>query len=137
MHTSDAASFGVFDIENGEFYSDRLEKAGIDTAILPEVVDDYRVIGYYKNAPVTVAIGDNQASFIGAAEIRTAFSLIWNGSQVSIICDFVPENLPKIECRPLGNKKYILVGSALCGGRAYSILEKFVVRQLKTDRKAK
>ncbi|HHU83623.1 MAG TPA: hypothetical protein GXZ23_00420 [Clostridiales bacterium] len=126
MHTSDAASFGVFDIENGEFYSDRLEKAGIDTAILPEVVDDYRVIGYYKNAPVTVAIGDNQASFIGAGGDKDSILLNFGtGSQVSIICDFVPENLPKIECRPLGNKKYILVGSALCGGRAYSILEKF------------
>ena len=28
--------------------------------------------------------------------------------------------------RPMGEQKYILVGSTLCGGRAYALLEKFI-----------
>lgn len=37
----------------------------MDTIRLPEICEDMEVLGMYKDIPVTVAIGDNQASFLG------------------------------------------------------------------------
>ena len=131
MHTSDAASFGCFDINSGKFMLDKLENAGIDTDILPDVTDEYKIAGYYKNIPVCVAIGDNQASFIGAGGNEKAALLNYGtGSQVSMITD-ATVSTANAELRPLGNGKNIMVGCSLCGGRAYSVLSHFFADVIK------
>ena len=75
---------------------------------------------------MTVAIGDNQASFLGAAgnEKNTLLVNMGTGGQISVLSDqyFTAEG---IEARPFLQGAYLLAGSSLCGGKAYALLEKF------------
>lgn len=117
VHVSDAASFGLYDLKNNAFtiVNDRI----------PEVVHGVQTAGYYKNIPVTVAIGDNQASFIGSVKDQNAVLVnVGTGSQISVLSDEI-YSVRGLETRPLYDDKYILVGSALCGGRSFAALECF------------
>lgn len=126
IHSSVAASFGLFDISQSDFDTNAISGLGIDNLVLPKVTDAFYTAGRYKNIPVSIAIGDNQASFIGSVENIDDSILIniGTGSQISMVTDR-PENDEKLELRPLIRNKYILCGSALCGGKAYAVLEKF------------
>lgn len=126
MHISDAASLGLFDAENCCFDKFAAKALGIPEDFLPEVTDKTVTAGYYKEIPVSVAIGDNQASFLGSVKDtdKTVLINIGTGSQISL----KGENgtpFPSGEVRPLAENNSILVGSALCGGRAYAVLEGF------------
>ncbi len=125
-HTSNAASFGFFDVRNGVFFTDILRECGIDPAILPDVSGNVEVLGTYRGIPVTIALGDNQASFLGAAGLEDGAWLlnVGTGGQISVLSDVFFE-APGIEARPYLEGKYLLAGSTLCCGRAYAILEKF------------
>ena len=115
MHISDAASLGCFDIEKNVFNY----PCDID------VVSDYEVAGYYKGIPVSVAIGDNQASVFSSLADKNGILLnVGTGSQVSVISDRIV-NADGIETRPYFEGRYLLVGAALCGGRAYALLRDF------------
>lgn len=115
IHSSNAASFGCYDLEKNKFYYD----CNVD------ITADYCILGQYKGIPVSVAIGDNQASvFSTLADENDILLNIGTGSQVSIISD-VPIVEENIETRPFFEGKYLVVGSALCGGRAYSQLKNF------------
>ena len=72
------------------------------------------------------AIGDNQASFLGSVGMQAGAALVnmGTGGQISLLSDQYFE-APGIEARPLKKGKYLLVGSSLCGGRAYAALERF------------
>lgn len=126
MHSSNAASLGLYDAKKNGFRADILQKAGADADILPEVTDDFISIGSYKGIPVSAAIGDNQASFLGSVE-NAADSVLVNmgtGGQISVLSDtyFTAKG---IEARPFVKGHYLLAGSSLCGGRAYALLEHF------------
>ncbi len=115
VHTSDAASLGCFQLDTDSFAYDYPE----------EVTAQYRIAGEYKGIPVSVAIGDNQASvFSTLADESDILVNVGTGSQISVISDQKAEN-PEIETRPYFEGKYLLVGAALCGGRAYSLLKNF------------
>lgn len=126
VHTSDAASFGLFDLENSCFDKAAIQKAGLDYSFFPPVTDSYESVGNYKGVPVCAAIGDNQASFIGSLKDMEGCALVnmGTGGQISMLTDLktAPENM---EIRPLGNGKNILVGCSLCGGRAFAALASF------------
>ena len=124
-HPSDAASLGLFDLKNGRFDKDAIEKLGLKVFMFPEVSGDTAVLGKYRDIPVSVAIGDNQASFLGSvSNMNESFLInVGTGSQVSVFTKSVPDN-DSVDCRPLVDGGYILAGSSLCGGRAYAILEK-------------
>ena len=126
LHISMAASLGFFDGRSRSFRRDQLEQLGADTSILPEVTDAFTILGTYKGRPVTAALGDNQASFLGSVGFRenTLLLNVGTGGQISVLSGQYFE-APGIEARPLTKDKFILVGSSLCGGRAYAILEKF------------
>ena len=126
-HATNAASFGFFDVKEGKFDLEALAALGIDAAILPEVTQEFAVLGTYRNRPVTVALGDNQASFLGSVGIRNNVLLVnmGTGGQISVLSDEFFE-APGIEARPFVKGKYLLAGASLCGGRAYAILEKFL-----------
>ena len=128
MHTSIAASISLFDAQKSCFLTDALEKmgAGDDIPLLPEVRGDFAQLGEFRGRPVTVALGDNQASFLGSAGLTPNAVLVnmGTGGQISILSDQY-FTAPGIEARPIVPGKYLLAGSALCGGRAYAILEKF------------
>ena len=120
IHTSDAASFGCYDLENNRF----------NYACTAEITGDYRIAGEYKGIPVSVAIGDNQASvFSTLANEEDILVNIGTGSQISVISDKIADNM-QVETRPYFENKYLIVGAALCGGRAYSMLKNFYAEVL-------
>lgn len=126
MHSSNAASLGLYDAKKNGFRADILQKAGADADVLPEVTDDFISVGSYKGILVSAAIGDNQASFLGSVE-NAADSVLVNmgtGGQISVLSDtyFTAKG---IEARPFVKGHYLLAGSSLCGGRAYALLEHF------------
>ena len=128
LHPSDAASLGLYDLQTNQFDVDAILKVGMDTSFFPEVQDGYHMVGKTSQGiPVSVAIGDNQASVLGSVRDMENSILVnvGTGSQISCIVKGVPENC-YMDCRPLTDGLYLLAGSSLCGGRAYAILEKFL-----------
>lgn len=126
VHASMAASLGFFDSEKGVFQKGALETMGVNTEILPEVASELSVLGHYREIPVTAALGDSQASFLGTAGLseNTVLLNMGTGGQVSVLSERYFQ-APGIEARPFLQGKYLLTGSSLCGGRAYAILERF------------
>ncbi len=131
-HASNAASMGLYSIKENRFDEEAVKKLGVCADILPGVVADERIVGYYNGAPVAVPIGDNQADFVGTVTDlkHTALANFGTGSQISLLTDLPerPLNSADIEIRPFIEGKYIISGSALCGGRAYAVMEKFFRR---------
>jgi len=126
IDASDAASLGLFDLTRNEFDHTAMEKAGIDPNLLPDVA-----IGSFLGwdgfgLPIAVAIGDNQASFLGTTRGKTDCLLInvGTGSKVSIYSK-TQIYCPALELRPFPTGGYLLVGAALCGRYAYALLENF------------
>jgi len=125
-HVSVAASFGLFDLQKRSFPSDQLSALGIEPSFLPRVTAANEIIGRWKDIPVTVAIGDNQASFLGSVKNNDGALLvnIGTGSQISAVGD-LKEYGEGIEVRPLINDQFLVCGSPLCGGSSYAMLERF------------
>jgi len=123
---TDAASLGMYDLQSHCFDPAALFKAKIDEAMLPEVVSDPRLGCGRLGIPVFAAIGDNQASFLGATEGRRDALLVnmGTGGQISI---YSPDYLQTdtLETRPFPEGGWLLVGASLCGGRSYALLEAF------------
>jgi len=133
LHPSDAASLGLYSLKTNSFDPIAIEKLGLKFDMFPEVCSGYTVAGYYKDIPVSVALGDNQASFLGSVSDMENSILVnvGTGSQISCLVNNPPENC-SLDCRPLLDNSYILAGSSLCGGRAYAILEK-LFRQIASE----
>ena len=94
------------------------------------MTDAFEIIGKYRDVPVSVAIGDNQASvFSTLANENDLLINVGTGSQISIVSDR-PIVIDGAECRPYVDGKYLIVGAALCGGRAYSLLKDLYKRLL-------
>ena len=127
VHPSDAASFGLYKIKDNAFDRSAVENLGLDYSLFPEISGNTEILGYYNGIPVALAIGDNQASFLGSVSDMDKSILVnvGTGSQISCLTDTPPDD-KTIDCRPLIDGKYILAGSALAGGRAYAVLERFL-----------
>lgn len=123
---SDAASFGFFDVERGDFNWTALEMVGIDSAMLPALAKEPQIGTYAGKAAVYVAIGDNQASFLGATagNLHCMLANVGTGSQFSVYSEQYL-HCEGLETRPFPGGGYLLVGASLCGGRAYAMLENF------------
>lgn len=116
-HISHAASFGLFDLKQNRFATANPRH--------PELTDQPSVLGFWNGIPVCAALGDNQASFLGAvADPDGALINIGTGSQISFLSDSVdcPDTM---EARPYTEGKLLWSGSALCGGRSYALLKSF------------
>lgn len=127
-----AASWGCFDLELGDFCRQELEELDMDLKYLPEILGGHPIVGVTagdlpKNIPVIVSLGDNQASVLGSVKDLSGTVLIniGTGSQVSFGTEKYVNAGGSIELRPCTNKQYLMVGSGLCGGRAYAMLERF------------
>lgn len=123
LHASNAHSLGMFDLALMRFNQEAINKAGIDPALLPEVAKDETVIGETTGwIPVWTAIGDNQASFLGAAgNDYDVVANIGTSSQLSVRSKSLV-TAEGLDIRPHVNGEYILVGAGLCGGSAYALL---------------
>jgi len=78
-----------------------------------------------ENVPVAVAIGDNQASFIGSVRDATNTVLIniGTGGQISVKANGSITDYPDVDRRSYIDGGTLLVGYSLCGGYAYELLE--------------
>ena len=117
-----AASSGIFDIRANRWDSTLLERLKLPARLFPpvgragDVVGGLRpevaeAIGLAAGTPVTVALGDNQASFIGSAP-EPARSLLLNvgtGGQISARTDSF-YFIPGLENRPFPGGQYLLIG---------------------------
>ncbi len=126
MHTSDAASFGLFNNDTLAFDLTAAKNAGLDPDVFPDVCAGSEIIGKYNGIPVSVAIGDNQASFIGSvSDMKNSVLVnIGTGSQISFLTTDKTE-VRGTELRPCHNDSFLRVGSSLCGGRAFAKAEEF------------
>lgn len=126
---SNAASLGLFNLDSMQFDYYALDKAKIDSRMLPEVVPSGTIIGELKNVcPVICTVGDNQASLLGSTKnIKESVNInIGTGGSVSVFSD-KRTGIGGIETRPYFGEGYIQLGASLCGGRAYALLEKFFI----------
>lgn len=126
VHATNAASFGFYDVQAGRFKTESLEKIFAGAVSAPTVTEDLAVAGEYRGVPIAVAIGDNQASFLGSVQDLEDGALVnfGTGSQISMLSTggSVGQGL---ELRPFFAGKHLLCGAALCGGSAYAMLEQF------------
>lgn len=134
MHTSNAASLGFWLTAENRFDTDAVRRAGMDPAVLPHVTDSAVIAGEYRKIPVSAAIGDNQASFLGSVKEpdRSALANFGTGSQLSLLCR-TPGSVrtdASLELRPFTEGTWLASGSALCGGRAYALTERFFRRYM-------
>ena len=123
-----AAGWGCFDPEKQVFKTEEMKQLGFDISLLPKLVSRHEIIGYTKdNVPVVVSVGDNQASVIGSVQDLddTVLINIGTGSQVSVGIKKYIACEGSVELRPCTGDMNMLVGSGLCGGRAYAMLEQF------------
>jgi len=122
-----ATSLGCFNLKDLYFDTQAIEKADIDTSILPETGESGVFAGYYFGGiPVYSALGDNQASFLGSVKDipHSIHITIGTSSQLSIYSkEYV--KLDSLDTRPFPGGGYILVGAALCGGQSLVILKEF------------
>lgn len=127
IHSTNAASLGLFSLKDGEFDLAAIAKAGLNYKLFPKVGRDYEKIGQTEgNVPVYIAIGDNQAAFIGSVnDMQNSILVnIGTGSQISFVSNKLESN-SELELRPCVENEYLMVGSSLCGGRAYALFEQF------------
>ncbi len=125
MHITNAASLGCFDIFENKFK--------IKESLLPDVTAVFDTVGFFGgNIPVTVCVGDNQASFLGSAVSDDCVLInVGTGAQISYIIDretaaeMCNNNETDAEIRPFDGKKFLAAGCSLCGGRAFSAFERF------------
>lgn len=126
LDATNAASLGIFDCVRGCFDFAAMEKAGISPHLLPSMAETPLLGVGMPGIPVFTAIGDNQASFLGAAGGRRDVLLVnmGTGGQVSV---YSPDYLQTggLETRPFPGGGWLLVGASLCGGRSYALLERF------------
>ncbi len=130
---TNAASLGFFNLKDLDFDRKALAAVGIDAAVLPTVTTSLKALGKTKdNIPVFPALGDNQASFIGAVRDPN-ISFLVNVGTSSQISAYTPEFavISGIELRPFPGGGYLLVGAPLCGGKSYALLETFFRSVLK------
>lgn len=130
-----AASWGCYDMERGDFRREALEGLGLDLSLLPALSREYEAVGKTRadltgipgGIPVTASLGDNQASVVGSLRDMEGSVLlnIGTGSQVSVVAGKGLSSWGSLETRPCPGGRVLLVGSGLCGGRAYAMLEEF------------
>lgn len=132
-HPTNAASLGLFDINEQCFDKAALDALGIDPGILPEIAGDFEAVGEYRGIKVPAAIGDNQAGVFGSLSGDCDLLLnIGTSGQVSFASSSpaLTTDDPCCEVRPYFGGKFLHSGSTLCGGRAYSMLADLVAEIL-------
>jgi sedoheptulokinase len=150
-----AASWGIYNLVEGAWNAAFLDRLGIEPQLLPPVLpsgqalgglapEAARQVGLPAGLPVFNALGDTQASFLGAClplpdSSRDASShrkvhnlapvIFVNLGTGGQICWMAPHFEPPtgaVETRPLLPGCYLRVGASLCGGEAYAWLNRTV-----------
>ena len=134
---TDAASWGLFDLDANAWDLPAWRRIGVPPEILPAVVKCgqlagglcprfARELGLPAGAPVAAAIGDHQASLLATlrdAEKELALTL-GTGGQLSAVmpAEHAAGDAPGCEWRPYPGGLRVATAAALCGGSAWSWL---------------
>lgn len=126
LHQSQAAALGLYDSASRSFQEEIARSVGMNPALFPSVTRELSLQGEYRGVPVSVSLGDNQASFLGSVRQarQTLLVNVGTGAQISLYAER-PFQAPGAESRPFLGSSCLLVGSTLCGGAAYAALEGF------------
>lgn len=137
---TDGGSSGIFDIVARGWDWPLIARLGLPREIFPEVRETgaragsllpalARQAGLPEGIPVFVALGDNQASFLGSVRepTRGLALTVGTGSQVSALVERF-QRLPGLDTRYFPGGRYLLVGAGLFGGRSYAYLRDFFRR---------
>ena len=126
LHQSQAAALGLYNSASCSFQVEIARSVGMDPALFPLVTRELSLQGEYRGVPVSVSLGDNQASFLGSVRQarQTLLVNVGTGAQISLYAER-PFQAPGAESRPFLGSSCLLVGSTLCGGAAYAALEGF------------
>ena len=135
---TDAASWGLFDLDSLDWDRRAAEAAGIEPSLLPEVVpcgasagrlatESARAFGLPAGVSVTAAIGDNQASLLATLrdpERELALTLGTGGQLSAVLAAGAPRPAATVrfEYRPYPGGRRLAVAAALCGGAAWAWL---------------
>lgn len=132
---TDAGSTALYDLTSGDWAWPVIQRLGLPSKILAPVrptgslagglqADLADACGLPQNTPIAVAMGDNQASFLGSVR-QPGQSLLLNvgtGAQCSaLITDF--QRLSELDTRAFPGGRFLLVGAGLFGGRSYAYLQ--------------
>jgi len=131
---TDGGSSGIFDIVARRWHWPLIERLGLPRGIFPEVresgelagellPDLARATGLPTGTPICVALGDNQASFLGSVREpgRSFLINVGTGGQISaLVEDFC--RVPGLDTRYFPGGRYLLVGAGSFGGRSYAYL---------------
>ena len=133
-----AASWGLLNLQSGQWDSELVQRLGLPPAILPSIHptstalapvrgDLAQSLGLPPNVQVCLPMGDNQASIIGVAGLARDVAVVnlGTGGQVSIF-QSEPVCVDGFETRPMPFGGYVLVGASLCGGWSYAYLRRFI-----------
>jgi len=122
MHVTDAAAHGLFNIQDMGWDLDVIRAIGLEDLRFPEVTQTISPVGISNEfaCPVFVAIGDQQASLLGASLKADEISLnIATGSQVSRIFDGAVDGT---QTRPYFFGQLLTTVTHIPAGRALNVL---------------
>ncbi len=132
---TDAGSSALYDIVGGAWDDSLAKRLGLPRDLLPPVVetgtqvgglseDAARATGLVAGTPVCVAMGDNQASYLGSVRepARTVLVNMGTGSQCSLMSPSF-RRLPGVDTRAYPDGRYLFVGAGLFGGRSLAYLQ--------------
>ncbi len=128
----DAASWGVYDLEHGDWNDSLLAACGLTRGLMPEVRESGSLLGRLSREmaqatglpaglPVCNALGDNQAAVLGSVPAGSpAIQInVGTGGQINWPIDRFTR-LAGMETRYLPRGRLMLVGPGLSGGDAYA-----------------
>lgn len=133
-----AGSAGVLNVHTRDWDPDAIDSLGLKRSLFPDVCEADTPAGSLTPAaaadaglpegvPVSVSIGDHQASFVGSVADRSDSVLlnVGTGAQVAV---FTSENEfePPIELRPFPIQGNLLSNVGLAGGWSFQVLEQFI-----------
>lgn len=134
---TDGGGSGLFDIVTRQWHWPLIERLGLPRDVFPEVRESGEAVGELlpelaaatalpRGTPVLVALGDNQASFLGSVrEPERSFLInVGTGGQISALIDGFG-CLPGLDTRYFPGGRYLLVGAGSFGGRSYGYLRTF------------
>ncbi len=131
---TDGGSSGLLDLAAGDWAWEVIDRLGLPRGLFPEIrtpgapyaslrAEVAALAGLRGDTSVHVALGDNQASFIGSVG-RAEGTLLLNvgtGAQISALADRF-DRLPGLDTRAFPEGRFLLVGAGLFGGRTLAYL---------------
>ncbi len=126
LNATNAASIGLYSLQRRGWDFSAIEQAGLDKKLFPATTQTAEALGKTADGvTVYAAIGDNQASVYGSTKTDDFLLVnVGTGSQISLLTDRIYA-VDGLETRPYFDEKYLLIGSALCGGYSYKLLKDF------------